>query len=169
MNTNKRERKITMKKLIALSLILTLCLAVFGCAKPETPETTAAQVTESTEAQTAPDLEETTIAEVEAVEIGEGENNFIFTAVFEDGTRKVYNVSTGKKTVGEALLELELIAGDEGDYGLYVKTVDGVTADYDTDGSYWAFYIDGAYAQTGVDATEISNGTSYEMRIETAN
>ena len=48
-----------------------------------------------------------------------------------------------------ALLALDLIAGEDSQYGLYVKTVNGITADYDTDGSYWAFYIDGEYAQTG--------------------
>ena len=28
---------------------------------------------------------------------------------------------------------------------------------------YWAFYIDGEYAQTGVDATEIVADTTYEL------
>ena len=43
-----------------------------------------------------------------------------------------------------------LIAGEDSDYGLYVKTVNGVTVDYDTDGKYWAFYVDGEYAATDV-------------------
>lgn len=158
-----------MKKAISLFIALILTLSLFACAKQEVPETTANEVTESTEAQTAPDLEDTTAVETEAVEIGEGATKFTFTAVFSDGTQKVYNVSTDKKTVGEALQELNVIAGEEGTYGLYVKSVDGVIADYDTDGTYWAFYIDGAYAQTGVDATEIKDGVNYEMRVETAN
>ena len=68
--------------------------------------------------------------------------------------------------VGDALTELNLISGDEGDYGLYVKTVNGITADYDTDGSYWAFYVNNEYAQTGVDLTPITEGDYYSFKIE---
>ena len=64
---------------------------------------------------------------------------------------------------GEALLDNGLIAGDESDYGLYVKTVNGTTLDYDADKMYWAFYVDGAYAEKGVDATEIVDGATYSF------
>ena len=60
--------------------------------------------------------------------------------------------------MGDALTELGLIEGEDSEYGLYVKTVNGITADYDTDGHYWAFYVDGEYAQTGVDATRSPPG-----------
>ena len=63
----------------------------------------------------------------------------------------------------QALEENSLIAGDESDYGLYVKTVDGMTADYDADGLYWAFYKSGEYLMTGVDTTEIADGEQYEL------
>ena len=56
--------------------------------------------------------------------------------------------------------------GDDSEYGLYVKTVNGITADYDKDGVYWAFYIDGEYAAAGVDATAIEEGSSYSFKIE---
>ena len=68
--------------------------------------------------------------------------------------------------MGEALAELGIIAGDESEWGLYVKTINGITADYDTDGTYWAFYIDGEYAMTGVDATEIDEEAIYSFAIE---
>ena len=83
-----------------------------------------------------------------------------------DGTTKAYNVLTDKTTVGEALLDAQIIAGEDGQYGLYVKTVDGETLDYDTDGKYWAFYINGEYGMTGVDMTDITEGTAYEFRAE---
>ena len=47
-----------------------------------------------------------------------------------------------------------------------MKTVNGITADYDADGVYWAFYINGEYAQTGVDTTPIVEGEEYSFRIE---
>ena len=61
-----------------------------------------------------------------------------------------------------------LIAGDESDYGLYVKEVNGITADYDKDGAYWAFYVDGQYAQSGVDTTNIEEGKTYTFKYEKA-
>ena len=88
---------------------------------------------------------------------------FTFVAKFVDGTSKTYTVETTKKTVGEALIDEGLIAGEDGPYGLYVKTVDGVTLDYDTDGMYWAFYANGQYATAGVDKTDIVDGATYSF------
>lgn len=102
----------------------------------------------------------------DTVVVGEGETTFGFTVVDKDGNTTVYEVHTDKTTVGEALLELELIAGDESEYGLYVKTVNGITADYNVDGTYWAFYIGDEYAMTGVDSTDIVAGESYTFKVE---
>ena len=68
--------------------------------------------------------------------------------------------------MGDALLELGLIEGEEGAYGLYVKKVNGITADYDTDQTYWAFYINGEMAMTGVDATDVEAGATYSFKVE---
>ncbi|MBQ2119193.1 MAG: DUF4430 domain-containing protein, partial [Clostridia bacterium] len=48
-------------------------------------------------------------------------------------------------------------------YGLYVKKVNGITADYDTDKAYWAFYLNGEYASTGVDSTDIDENVKYSL------
>lgn len=98
--------------------------------------------------------------------LGEGEKQFIFTVTDADGKETQYEIHTDKTTVGEALMELDLIAGDEGEFGMYVKTVNGITVDYDTDGKYWAFYIDGEYAMTGVDVTDITEGATYSFKVE---
>lgn len=98
--------------------------------------------------------------------IGEGEKSFAFEVVTNDGKKKSFTVNTNKENVGEALLELDMIAGDKGEYGLYVKTVDGETLDYDTDGKYWAFYVNGEYATAGVDLTAIENGATYSFKAE---
>ena len=74
-----------------------------------------------------------------------------------------FTVKTDKDTVGAALLENNLIAGEQGDYGLYIKVVNGITADYDKDKSYWAFYVDGEYATSGVDTTKITEGVTYQL------
>lgn len=83
-----------------------------------------------------------------------------------DGKETTFDYVSDKATVGEALLAEGLIAGEEGEYGLYVTTVNGITLDWDKDGKYWAFYIDGEYAATGVDATELTDGAVYSFKAE---
>ncbi len=97
--------------------------------------------------------------------IGEGEQTFHFTVVVK-GEETAFDVHTDQETVGAALQELGLIAGEEGPYGLYVKTVNGITLDYDKDGWYWAFYQDGVYATSGVDKTKIIQGVTYTLQAE---
>ena len=59
-----------------------------------------------------------------------------------------------------------LIVGEDGPYGLYIKTVNGITLDYDKDGKYWAFYENGKYAAKGASETEIVSGTTYSFKAE---
>ena len=94
---------------------------------------------------------------------GEGNTVFYFHVVDGEGKETKFEIHTDKTTVGAALIELGLIEGDEGDYGLYVKKVNGITADYDVDQSYWGFYKNGEYMLTGVDSTEFANGDHYEL------
>ncbi len=101
-----------------------------------------------------------------AIVVGEGEVSFTFTVVDGTGNETVFTINTDKKKVGDALLEQQLIEGEDGPYGLYVKSVNGITVDFDKDGTYWAFYIDGQYAMSGVDTTDIVAGTTYTFKVE---
>jgi len=142
-----------MKKLIALFLSLMLLFAV---ALPVVAETT-----EATEQEIA-------VVEKDGIQyilVGEGETSFIFTATDGEGNTLCFIVSTNETTVGAALVALEMISGEESQYGLYVKNVLGTVADYNVDGTYWAFYINGEYAMTGVDSTPIEEGAIYSMVV----
>ncbi len=98
----------------------------------------------------------------EDMEFGNGAKTA--TVEVKVGEHKVtFTIKTDKETVGEALFEHGLISGDEGPYGLYVKVVNGITADYDVNQSYWSFNIDGEYAMTGVDTTKITEGVTYQL------
>ena len=97
---------------------------------------------------------------------GTGNTQFLFTVTDKEGNETKFEVHTDKATVGEALQEGKLIECEESSYGRGVKTVNGIKADYDVDKTYWAFYIDGEYAMTGVDATNIEAGKSYAFKIE---
>lgn len=98
--------------------------------------------------------------------VGKGETQFPFVIVDKDGNETAITVKTERKMVGEALLDEKIVEGETGDYGLYVKKVNGIVADYDVDQTYWAFYIDGEYAVTGIDMTEIQAGRTYMMKVE---
>ena len=41
--------------------------------------------------------------------------------------------------------------------------VNGITAIYEEDGSYWAFYENGEYGLTGVDMTDIDPNVAYSF------
>ncbi len=95
-------------------------------------------------------------------ELGDGAKTVVVEVKAEEQI-VTFTIKTDKDTVGAALMEHDLITGEEGQYGLYVKAVNGITADYDVDQTYWAFYIGGEYAMTGVDTTEITEGATYQL------
>ena len=82
-----------------------------------------------------------------------------------DGNETAFEYSSNAASVGEALVTEGLIEGHETEYGLYIDTVNGITADWDADQTYWAFYINGEYATTGVDGTEIVADTTYGLTL----
>ena len=142
----------SMRKLLSLVLVFVLiaAAALTGCSGKPT-ETTEAP------AETAP----VTI-------LGEGEKVFDLSIVDKEGTTHLYEIHTDAEMVGQALMDLELIDGEEGAYGLYIKSVLGQVLDYETDQMYWAFYVNGEYAMTGVDLTPIVEGDRYQLKAEAA-
>jgi hypothetical protein len=102
----------------------------------------------------------------DATVCGEGKTAFNFSVIDKDGNQTDFFVKTDKTVVGEALLENGLISGENSEYGLYVKVVNGIALDFNTDGMYWAFYVNGDYATSGVDMTEIDNSAHYVFKAE---
>ena len=152
-----KTKNFSKKLLVTLSIVLiaVMALVIAGCTnnnQTENPQTesTTADVTEN----------ESVIYK------GEGENAFVFIVTDAEGKNTHFMIKTNKETVGEALIELGLISGEEGQYGLYVKTVNGITLDYDKDKMYWAFYEENTYANQGVDQTPITEGGVYTFKAE---
>ena len=137
--------------LLCMMLIVAMALTTVGCGTDE--KNGGQQATEQN-------------ADSNVTVLGEGKTEFDFTVVDKDGNATEFEIHTDKATVGEALLELNLIAGDESEYGLYVKQVNGITADYDVDQTYWAFYVNDAYATAGVDTTAVEAGAKYAFKVE---
>jgi hypothetical protein len=135
--------KTTIKKAVSLILALVLTVALVSCGAEKTDVWENAVYLEDTELGIGT---KTAVVEVKALD-----------------KQVAFTLKTDKITVGEALLEHGLIEGEQGQYGMYIKKVNGMTADYDVDQSYWAFYIDGEYAMSGVDNTEIAEGAVYQL------
>jgi hypothetical protein len=93
--------------------------------------------------------------------IGEGENTFLFEVVTDEEMSYFWVVHTNYTTVGDALLEHDLVRGNTGDFGFFVTEINGLVADFEANGAFWAFYIDGDFAVTGVMETEIESDTIY--------
>ena len=151
------SKKTCFFKLLSLSLCIVLivvsALFLAGCNNQSTSPTPTP-------------LEQTEGTPIPPTTVGEGTTEFTFEIAFPDGSTKTYLVKTDKTVVGDALQELGLISGEESTYGLYVKTVDGVTVDYTVDGKYWAFYANGQMAPTGVDSTQLEAGVTYAFKAE---
>ena len=140
--------------LLYMMLIVTMAFTTVGCGT----NNESGSNHPSTEAQSSEENKDNVL--------GEGQTKFIFVVVDKDGNETNFEIYTDKETVGDALLEVDLIAGEEREYGLYVKTVNGITADYDADQTYWAFYVNGKYATAGVDSTAVKEGETYSFKGE---
>ncbi len=83
-----------------------------------------------------------------------------------DGQETTFDYSTDQELLGPFLMAEGLLEGDMDQYGLYIKSVNGIPLDWDTHGKYWAFYVDGEYALTGVDQAPITEGAVYSFKPE---
>ena len=83
-----------------------------------------------------------------------------------DGAKKVFTLHTDAETLRSACDEQKLIQGEDGEYGLYVLTVDGETAD-DSLQQWWCITKNGEEHFYGVDDTMIENGDKYEFTLKT--
>ncbi len=141
------------KEVLFMMILIIMLYTSYGCSKTNQIETNQTK------------QEQETMTDNIKV-LGEGQTKFMFSVVDKDGKESKFEINTDKKTVGEALLDVDMISGDKGEYGLYVKTVNGITIDYNVDKAYWAFYVNGEYGTAGVDMTEIEEGKTYSFRIE---
>lgn len=135
-----------MKKIVrSLSVIalLLVCLLATGC--QSTPEVTGIWAD-------ATYAEDTTL--------GEGATTLTVVVSAED-KEVTFTVKTDKETVGAALSAVGIVEDADGD-GLFT-VVNGMTADYSVDQTYWAFYEGDAYAMAGMNDTPIDTAVTYKL------
>lgn len=109
----------------------------------------------------------------------EGIGEITFEIYDESGemiSTKTVDYYEGDTLLGLLMKEYTVYCGDAsgnpddtcsftGTYGVYLMGVDTVEA-FDA-GEYIAFYINGDYAMTGIDATDIVDGNTYQFKYET--
>ena len=83
-----------------------------------------------------------------------------------DGSKKTFTYHSDAEYLRGVLEPEGLIKGDESEWGLYVKTVDGETADGEKN-QFWAIYLDGKATDYGVDSQPVADGQKYELKLET--
>ncbi len=137
-----------MKKFLSLTVILIILSAL--CLTSCTSEVTK----ESSLWDNAVYKEDTTL--------GNGSKTVQVEVKAEDKS-VTFTIKTDKEILGDALLEHKLVSGEEGAYGLYIKSVNGIEADYSKTESYWGFTKDGESMPHGVDGEEIKDGAHYEL------
>jgi len=137
--------KNTMNKLIALAMVIVMLLALVACGNTVDAEgvwENATHLSDKTFGNGAKTIE---------VEVKAGEQSVTFT------------VKTDAENLEDALVEHEIIAGAQSDYGLMIDTVNGIRADYNLDGAYWKICKDGTPLNHGASSELIEDGGHYEL------
>ena len=96
-------------------------------------------------------------------ETNTGNKSISVTVVHADGSSKEFAYETKEEYLGPVLLAEELVAGEVNEYGLMIDTVDGETASWEENQSYWAIFIGEEYATAGADGVALTDGGEYSL------
>lgn len=98
----------------------------------------------------------------EDTEIGTGAHSVLIT-VSIGGKSVAITVKSDKDNLAEMLVDSGLVEGEESGYGLYIKRVNGVLADYSIDQSYWNLLQNGTPTAVGASSITVKDGDAYEL------
>ena len=94
-----------------------------------------------------------------------GDKQITVTLTDDNGADTVYEHSTDAEYLLEAVREIEglELQGEEGEYGFFITAINGITADYSVDQSYWAIYVNGEYGSYGIESQPITDGDAFSL------
>ena len=97
-----------------------------------------------------------------------GEKSITVTLTDNNGEDTVYEHNTAAEYLLEAVREIEglELQGEDKEYGFYISTVNGITADYSIDQSYWAIYVNGEYGSYGIESQPITDRDAFSLVYE---
>lgn len=90
----------------------------------------------------------------------EGAKAITIEVTGKSGETEKYQLNTDAQYLRQAMEEAEglTFSGTESDYGMMVETVNGDLADYNADGAYWGFFVNGEYCNYGIDTQPVEDG-----------
>ena len=99
----------------------------------------------------------------------EGSKAITIEVTGKSGEMKEYQVRTDAEYLRQAMEEAEglTFSGTESEYGMMVDTVNGELADYNADGAYWGFYVNGEYCNYGIDTQPVEDGDVFGITYTT--
>ena len=95
----------------------------------------------------------------------EGQKTITVAVVHGDGSEKEFEYETTKEYLGEVLKDEGLVEGEEGDYGLFITSVDGEEANSANE-EWWCLTIDYKEWMYGIDQTPVTDGGHYELTLK---
>ena len=90
----------------------------------------------------------------------EGTKSVTIEVVDNKGESKEYTVKTDALYLADAMTDAGITYEAE---DTYVNTINGITADYDKDMSYWGFYVNGEYCNYGIFEQPVADGDSFKI------
>ena len=93
-----------------------------------------------------------------------GDKSIVVEVVHKDGESKEFSYDTDAEYLRDVLEPAGLIAGSDSEYGMFVETVDGYTADSSNE-EWWCFTKDGEMLNTGVETTPVADGDHFEITL----
>jgi hypothetical protein len=127
--------KLFCKRSILAVMVLLMAMFVFGCGSTD-----------------------------DASQTNEGPITVSFDVIVDGQTQKTHVAETEADNLGDFLRESGIVEGENSEYGLYITTVDGVTAD-ESNEEWWCVTKKGESVQTGVDSTPIADGDKFELTL----
>ena len=103
--------------------------------------------------------------------VNTGKKHAVLEVKDDKGEIKTYTADTNAAYLVDLMDELQNSSdfsydAQNGDYGLFIQTVNGKTADYSIDHSYWAVYVNGQYGSYGISEQPVADGDTYLLAYE---
>lgn len=93
-----------------------------------------------------------------------GTKHITVTVEHLEGQEKNFIINTDEEYLRGALEQEGLVSGNETEFGLYVLTVDGETAD-ESKQQWWGYTANGEFAEYGVDEQPIADGDVFVFTL----
>ena len=94
-----------------------------------------------------------------------GSKSVTLEVISSAAEKTIYTLKTDAEYLSEAMDAAEGLTytAEEGPYGLSVSSVNGETADFNADGAYWGFFVNGEYCNYGISQQPVHDGDVFTI------